>query len=51
MRGLFIATGPGIAARKLDLVDNIDVYLLLCRRLQVPPETNDASTALLDLVR
>jgi predicted AlkP superfamily pyrophosphatase or phosphodiesterase len=50
MRGLFIATGPGIAARKLDLVDNIDVYPLLCRLLQVQPERNDASNTLLELL-
>ena len=43
MWGLFIATGPGIAARKLDLVDNIDVYPLLCRLLQVQTERTDAS--------
>jgi ectonucleotide pyrophosphatase/phosphodiesterase family protein 5 len=50
MWGLFIATGPGIAAHKLDLVDNIDVYPLLCRLLQVQPERNDASNALLELL-
>ncbi len=52
MWGLFVAVGPGIAVRKLELVDNIDVYPLLCRLLGVPPETNDASNALADaLVR
>jgi hypothetical protein len=50
MWGLFIAIGPGIAARKLDLVANIDVYPLLCRLLAVPPGTNDASNALVDLL-
>jgi ectonucleotide pyrophosphatase/phosphodiesterase family protein 5 len=50
MWGLFIAIGPGIAARKLELVYNIDVYPLLCRLLGVPPETNDASNALADLL-
>jgi predicted AlkP superfamily pyrophosphatase or phosphodiesterase len=48
MWGLFIAVGPGIAARKLELVDNIDVYPLLCRLLGVLPETNDASNTLAD---
>ena len=48
MWGLFIAIGPGIAARKLELVDNIDVYPLLCRLVGVQPETNDASNALAD---
>ena len=48
MWGLFIAIGPGIAARKLELVDNIDVYPLLCRLLGVLPEANDASNALAD---
>jgi predicted AlkP superfamily pyrophosphatase or phosphodiesterase len=52
MWALFIAIGPGIAPRKLELVDNIDLYLLLCRLLGVLPETNDASNALADaLVR
>jgi hypothetical protein len=52
MWGLFIAIGPGIAARKLELVDNVDVYALLCRLLGVLPETNDASNTLADaLVR
>lgn len=52
MWGLLIAIGPGIAARKLDLMNNIDVYPLLCRLLGVLPETNDASNALIDaLVR
>jgi predicted AlkP superfamily pyrophosphatase or phosphodiesterase len=50
MWGLFIATGPGLAARKLDLVANIDVYPLLCRLLGVPPEKNDASNTLADLL-
>jgi hypothetical protein len=37
--GLFVAIAPGIAARKLELVDNIDVYPLLCRLLGVTPES------------
>ena len=49
---LFIAIGPNIAPRKLELVNNIDIYPLLCRLLGVVPETNDASNALMDaLVR
>jgi hypothetical protein len=52
MWALFIAIGPDIAPRKLELVDNIDLYPLLCRLLGVLPETNDASNALADaLVR
>ena len=50
MWGLFIASGPGIAARKLNLVDNIDVYPLLCRLLDAQPERNDASNGLVDLL-
>jgi hypothetical protein len=46
---LFIV-GPGIAARKLELVDNVDVYPLLCRLLGVLPETNDVSNALADVL-
>ena len=48
MWGLFIAIGPGIAARTLQLVDNVDVDPLLCRLLGVLPETNHASNALAD---
>ena len=48
MWGLFIAIGPEILPRKLDLVDSIDVYPLLCRLLGVPPERVDASSGLAD---
>jgi ectonucleotide pyrophosphatase/phosphodiesterase family member 5 len=52
MWALFIAIGPNISPRKLELVNNIDIYPLLCRLLAVVPETNDASNALMDaLVR
>jgi ectonucleotide pyrophosphatase/phosphodiesterase family member 5 len=52
MWALFIAIGPHIAPRKLELVNNIEIYPLLCRLLGVLPETNDASNALADaLVR
>jgi predicted AlkP superfamily pyrophosphatase or phosphodiesterase len=51
MWGLFLATGPHIRQRKLGLIDNVDVYLLLCNLIGVWPEQrHDASVGLVKLV-
>ena len=41
MWGVFIATGPRIKPERFELVDNVDVYPLLCRLLGVTPEPGD----------
>lgn len=42
MRATFIATGPAFAqGTRLPLFDNVDVYPLLMRLLQLTPEAND----------
>ena len=50
MWGLFLATGPRIKQQELDLVENVNIYPLLCRLLGVQPEPNDASEELAGLV-
>jgi len=41
---------PGLTRRHVDLVDNIEVYPLLCRLLQIQPDRNDASDTLAELL-
>jgi predicted AlkP superfamily pyrophosphatase or phosphodiesterase len=41
MWGLFLAAGPRINRQHLGLIDNVNVYTLLCRLTGVTPERND----------
>jgi predicted AlkP superfamily pyrophosphatase or phosphodiesterase len=46
MRASFIASGPAFrAGTRLPVFDNVDVYPLLMRLLQLPPEPNDGDIA------
>jgi predicted AlkP superfamily pyrophosphatase or phosphodiesterase len=50
MHGLLIVNGPRIKPQAIGIAQSIDVYLLLCELLSIPPHTNDASRALADLI-
>jgi len=50
MHGLLIIHGPHIKPQAIGIAQSIDVYLLLCKLLSIPPQTNDASRALADLI-
>jgi len=47
MHGIFIASGYKIKKTTLGLFENIDVYPLLCKLLQITPEKNDANPHLI----
>ena len=51
MRAVFVASGPSFeAGRTLDGFDNVDVYPLLARLLDVPAAANDGNPATFDAV-
>lgn len=47
MWGIFIAFGPQIKSKKLDFFENIDVYLLLCKLINIYPENTSANPHLI----
>lgn len=46
MWGLFLAAGPRIKKQQLRLINNVDVYALLCSLTGAPPERNDGDDGL-----
>lgn len=50
MLGLLILNGPRLKEAKLGIVDNLDIYPLLCRLTGITPEKHDGTDALADTV-
>lgn len=50
MWGLFVAHGPRIRQVRVPVTDNLDVYLVLCRLLEITPELNEANSLLSEQV-
>lgn len=50
MHGLFLISGSGIKPKELGLIENLEVYPLLCQLLGIKEEKNDSKHLLVDLI-